>query len=196
MNYSISRHRRVRRVRLRPRVAAPRGDQGPDAGSAGGHSRTAPLPAAGSRRTRAGAVPSSTPSGTSWPKHHHGAGGRGCCAATRSGAATRIWTTASKLTEGRRSVCVLNRSRPAWSGRPNRSLLYALGNTDEELARPLIGVVSSYKRDRPRPHGAGQDRRGCKGRYPGRRRYAGDVSGHRRVRRHRHGPCGYESILW
>ena len=29
--------------------------------------RTAPLPAAGSRRTRAGAVPSSTPSGTSWP---------------------------------------------------------------------------------------------------------------------------------
>ena len=27
---------------------------------------------------------------------------------------------------------------------PNRSLLYALGYTDEELARPLIGVVSSY----------------------------------------------------
>ncbi len=27
---------------------------------------------------------------------------------------------------------------------PNRSLLYALGYTDEELARPLVGVVSSY----------------------------------------------------
>ena len=27
---------------------------------------------------------------------------------------------------------------------PNRSLLYALGYTDEELERPLIGVVSSY----------------------------------------------------
>ena len=27
---------------------------------------------------------------------------------------------------------------------PNRSLLYALGYTDEELSRPLIGVVSSY----------------------------------------------------
>ena len=27
---------------------------------------------------------------------------------------------------------------------PNRSLLYALGYTDEELAKPLIGVVSSY----------------------------------------------------
>ena len=27
---------------------------------------------------------------------------------------------------------------------PNRSLLYALGLTQEELNRPLIGVVSSY----------------------------------------------------
>jgi dihydroxy-acid dehydratase len=27
---------------------------------------------------------------------------------------------------------------------PNRSLLYALGYTDEELARPLVGIVSSY----------------------------------------------------
>ena len=27
---------------------------------------------------------------------------------------------------------------------PNRSLLYALGLTDEEIRKPLIGVVSSY----------------------------------------------------
>ena len=27
---------------------------------------------------------------------------------------------------------------------PNRSLLYALGYTKEELARPMIGVVCSY----------------------------------------------------
>ena len=27
---------------------------------------------------------------------------------------------------------------------PNRSLLYALGLTDEEIQRPIIGVVSSY----------------------------------------------------
>ena len=27
---------------------------------------------------------------------------------------------------------------------PNRSLLYALGMTEEDMARPLIGVVSSY----------------------------------------------------
>ena len=48
---------------------------------------------------------------------------------------------------------------------PNRSLLYALGYTDEELSRPLIGVVSSYNEI---------------------------VPGHRRVRRNRYGPCGYE----
>ena len=27
---------------------------------------------------------------------------------------------------------------------PNKSLLYALGYTDEELERPLVGVVCSY----------------------------------------------------
>ena len=27
---------------------------------------------------------------------------------------------------------------------PNRSLFYALGLTEEEISRPLIGVVSSY----------------------------------------------------
>ena len=27
---------------------------------------------------------------------------------------------------------------------PNRSLLYALGLTEEEMKRPIIGVVSSY----------------------------------------------------
>ena len=27
---------------------------------------------------------------------------------------------------------------------PNRSLFYALGYTDEEINRPLIGVVSAY----------------------------------------------------
>ena len=59
------RHRRVRRVRLRPPGAASRGDQGPDAGGAGGHSGRHLCRPAGSRRTRTGAAPSSTPSGTS-----------------------------------------------------------------------------------------------------------------------------------
>ena len=27
---------------------------------------------------------------------------------------------------------------------PNKSLMYALGLTEEEISRPLIGVVSSY----------------------------------------------------
>ena len=35
---------------------------------------------------------------------------------------------------------------------PNRSLLYALGYTDEELARPLIGVVSSTAQIQQRHH--------------------------------------------
>ena len=42
--------------------------------------RTAPLPAAGSRRTRAGAAPSSTPSGTSWPSTPWSRWARSCAA--------------------------------------------------------------------------------------------------------------------
>ena len=48
---------------------------------------------------------------------------------------------------------------------PNRSLLYALGLTEEEMNRPLVGIVSSWNEI---------------------------VPGHCRVRRHRHGPRGYE----
>ena len=36
---------------------------------------------------------------------------------------------------------VIKKGAPA---APNRSLLYALGYTKEELERPLIGVVCSY----------------------------------------------------
>ena len=66
---------------------------------------------------------------------------------------------------------------------PNRSLLYALGYTDEELARPLIGVVSSYNEIVPGHMGLDKIAEAVK---------AGGVPRHRRVRRHRHGPCGYE----
>ena len=37
---------------------------------------------------------------------------------------------------------------------PNRSLLYALGYTEEELNRPLVGVVSSWN-EITRSHGPG-----------------------------------------
>ena len=40
----------------------------------------------------------------------------------------------------RRSESVLKGAERA----PNRSLFYALGYTDEELERPLIGVVSAH----------------------------------------------------
>ncbi len=35
---------------------------------------------------------------------------------------------------------------------PQRALLYALGLTDEEIGKPLIGIVSSKKRYCPRTH--------------------------------------------
>ena len=75
---------------------------------------------------------------------------------------------------------------------PNRSLLYALGYTDEELARPLIGVVSSYNEIVPGHMELDKIAEAVKA---GIRAAGGtpvDVSGHRRVRRHRHGPRGDE----
>ena len=40
--------------------------------------------------------------------------------------------------------CVRIRSRIGVERAPNRSLLFALGLTEEEIQRPLVGVVSSY----------------------------------------------------
>lgn len=75
---------------------------------------------------------------------------------------------------------------------PNRSLFYALGYTKEELERPLIGVVCSYNEIVPGHMNLDKIAEAVKAGVPGRRRYAGDVPGHRRVRRNRYGPCGYE----
>lgn len=75
---------------------------------------------------------------------------------------------------------------------PNRSLLYALGYTDEELSRPLIGVVSSYNEIVPGHMGLDKIAEAVKAGV----RAAGGTPvmfpGHRRVRRNRYGPCGYE----
>ena len=61
---------------------------------------------------------------------------------------------------------------------PNRSLLYALGYTKEELERPLIGVVCSHNEIVPG--------------HMDLDKIAEAVKAGVRVRRHRHGPRGDE----
>ena len=58
---------------------------------------------------------------------------------------------------------------------PQRSLLHALGMTDEELGKPLIGIVSSYNEI-----------------VPGHMNI--DKIVNRRLRRYRHGTSGYEVL--
>ncbi len=95
---------------------------------------------------------------TSWPSTRWRSWARSC-AATCSGATTRIPTplpterytreatspgTCRSRTEERLCVLASDISKKACRAAPNRSLLYALGYTNEELERPLIGVVCSY----------------------------------------------------
>ena len=70
---------------------------------------------------------------------------------------------------------------------PNRSLFYALGYTPEELDRPLIGVVSAYSEIVPGHMNLDKIADAVKAGV----QMAGGTR-HRRVRRHRHGPCGHE----
>ena len=70
---------------------------------------------------------------------------------------------------------------------PNRSLLYALGYTDEELARPLIGVVSSYNEIVPGHMGLDKIAEAVKAGIGPPGGTAGDVLP-RAARQHRHGP--------
>ena len=75
---------------------------------------------------------------------------------------------------------------------PNRSLFYALGYTPEELDRPLIGVVSAYSEIVPGHMNLDKIADAVKAGV----QMAGGTPhphpGHRRLRRHRHGPCGHE----
>ena len=75
---------------------------------------------------------------------------------------------------------------------PQRSLLYALGLTPEEINRPLVGIVNSFNEVVPghmhlRHGGGGGESRGAAG-----RRHSVGVSGDCRLRRHCYGACGYE----
>ena len=81
---------------------------------------------------------------------------------------------------------------------PARSLFYAMGYTKEELDRPLIGVVSAHSEIVPGHFNLDKMTEAVKagGRMAGprRRRHAGGVPRHRRVRRHRHGPHRHEVL--
>lgn len=75
---------------------------------------------------------------------------------------------------------VIKKGAPA---APNRSLLYALGYTKEELERPLIGVVCSYNEIVPGHMNLDKIAEAVKAGHPCRRRHPGGVPRHRRVRR-------------
>ena len=86
-------------------------------------------------------------------------------------------------------------SKKAPSARPNRSLFYALGYTPEELERPLIGVVSAYSEIVPGHMNLDKLADAVKAGNPHGGRHARSDPGHRRVRRHRHGPYRHEYSL-
>ena len=64
---------------------------------------------------------------------------------------------------------------------PNRSLLYALGYTEEELNRPLVGIVSSWNEIVPGHMDLDKIVEAVEGRRPGRRGHPGGLPRHRRV---------------
>ncbi len=61
---------------------------------------------------------------------------------------------------------------------PARSLFRALGLTDEEMERPLVGIVSSYNEIVPGTHEPGQDRGRSKTGCCHGRRYPDRIPGH------------------
>ena len=77
---------------------------------------------------------------------------------------------------------------------PARSLFRALGLTEEEMARPLIGVVNSYNEIVPGHMNLDKIRGSKTGNRHG-RRYPDRVPGYRSLRWNRHGTCGYEIFL-
>ena len=77
---------------------------------------------------------------------------------------------------------------------PHRSMLYAMGLTEQQIAQPLVGVVTTWNEAAPcnitlvAPGAGGEEGRRR------RRRHAARVHHHHRHRRHRHGPCRHEDV--
>ena len=77
---------------------------------------------------------------------------------------------------------------------PNRSLLYALGLTDEEIRKPLIGVVSSYNEIVPGHMNLDKIRRSRQSGRPRGGRHADSLPRDCRLRRDRHGARRHEVL--
>ncbi len=148
MNYSHLRHRRVRRVPSPAPGCCPTRRPRPGCGQCWRTFRTAPLPAAGSRRTRAGAVPSSTPSGTSWPstlmeqvgeelRPQHDLG-------RRQGSGHRL-----QLNRGEEKRMRSEQIKTGVERTPNRSLLYAWAYTMRSLPGPSLAWSAPLTRSSP-----------------------------------------------
>lgn len=75
---------------------------------------------------------------------------------------------------------------------PNRSLLYALGYTEEELNRPLVGVVSSWNEIVPGHMDLDKIVEAGQGRHPGGGGTPVTFPAIAVCDGHCHGPCGDE----
>ena len=75
---------------------------------------------------------------------------------------------------------------------PNRSLLYALGLTKEEMDRPIVGVVSSFNEIVPGHMNIDKIAEAVKAGIRAAGGTPRNVPRNLRMRRHRNGSCGYE----
>ena len=75
---------------------------------------------------------------------------------------------------------------------PHRSLFNALGFTEEEMKKPMVGIVSSYNEIVPGHMNLDKIVNAVKMGVAEAGGVPVGISGHRRLRRHRHGPCGHE----
>ena len=196
MNYSISDTAEFGEYVSGPRVIPPRGDEGPHArGSVrhpGRHLRR-PLDRREQELRPHVLQLQARPAGQA----SDGDRRRGAAPQHDLGAATRTSTlpptedTPAPRAAGKEKAMRSEQIKSGVERAPNRSLLYALGYTDEELSRPLIGVVSSYNEIVPGHMNLDKIAEAVKAGLR-RGRHARHVPGHCRVRRHRHGARRHE----
>ena len=71
---------------------------------------------------------------------------------------------------------------------PHRSYYYAMGLSEDEIARPFVGVATCWNEAAPCNIALGRQAQAVKRGVRPSRRHAARVHHHHRHRRHRHGP--------